>query len=411
MVRHDRLSDPNAEYTMRDLSGETLHLGSDGEIRDAEITDVQTTMVDGNYPWILVRVYTDAGVVGTGESYWGGGDAAIVDRMKPFLLGENPLDVDRLYEHLVQKMSGEGSISGKVISAISGVEIALHDVAGKLLEVPVYQLLGGKYRDTVRIYCDCHAGDEAEPAANADEAERVVEELGYDALKFDLDVPSGHGTDRVNRHLRAAEIEHKAEIVAAVTERVGDRADVAFDCHWSYGAGSARRLARELEPYDVWWLEDPIPPENHDVQQTVTQSTTTPVATGENVYRTHGIRRLLTEEAVDIVAPDIPKVGGLREGMKIANLADVFYVPVAMHNVSSPIGTMASAHLGAAVPNALALEYHSYQLGWWEELVEESELVVDGRMPVPDDPGLGLTLDLDAVRANLVDGAELFDEA
>ena len=411
MVRHDRLSDPNAEYTMRDLSGETLHLGSDGEIRDAEITDVQTTMVDGNYPWILVRVYTDAGVVGTGESYWGGGDAAIVDRMKPFLLGENPLDVDRLYEHLVQKMSGEGSISGKVISAISGVEIALHDVAGKLLEVPVYQLLGGKYRDTVRIYCDCHAGDEAEPAANADEAERVVEELGYDALKFDLDVPSGHGTDRVNRHLRAAEIEHKAEIVAAVTERVGDRADVAFDCHWSYGAGSARRLARELEPYDVWWLEDPIPPENHDVQQTVTQSTTTPVATGENVFRTHGIRRLLTEEAVDIVAPDIPKVGGLREGMKIANLADVFYVPVAMHNVSSPIGTMASAHLGAAVPNALALEYHSYQLGWWEELVEESELVVDGRMPVPDDPGLGLTLDLDAVRANLVDGAELFDEA
>jgi len=396
---------------MRDLSGETLHLGSDGEIRDAEITDVQTTMVDGNYPWILVRVYTDAGVVGTGESYWGGGDAAIVDRMKPFLLGENPLDVDRLYEHLVQKMSGEGSISGKVISAISGVEIALHDVAGKLLEVPVYQLLGGKYRDTVRIYCDCHAGDEAEPAANADEAERVVEELGYDALKFDLDVPSGHGTDRVNRHLRAAEIEHKAEIVAAVTERVGDRADVAFDCHWSYGAGSARRLARELEPYDVWWLEDPIPPENHDVQQTVTQSTTTPVATGENVYRTHGIRRLLTEEAVDIVAPDIPKVGGLREGMKIANLADVFYVPVAMHNVSSPIGTMASAHLGAAVPNALAVEYHSYQLGWWEELVEESELVVDGRMPVPDDPGLGLTLDLDAVRANLVDGAELFDEA
>jgi D-xylonate dehydratase len=411
MVRHDRLSDPNAEYTMRDLSRGTLGLGSGGEIRDAEITDVQTTMVDGNYPWILVRVYTDAGVVGTGESYWGGGDTAIIDRMKPFLLGENPLDVDRLYEHLVQKMSGEGSISGKVISAISGVEIALHDAAGKLLEVPVYQLLGGKYRDAVRVYCDCHAGDEAEPAADAAEAERVVEELGYDALKFDLDVPSGHETDRVNRHLRPAEIEHKAEIVAAVTERVGDRADVAFDCHWSYSAGSARRLARELEAYDVWWLEDPIPPENHDVQRTVTQSTATPIATGENVYRTHGTRRLLTEEAVDIVAPDIPKVGGLREGMKIANLADVFYVPVAMHNVSSPIGTMASAHLGAAIPNALAVEFHSYQLGWWEDLVEESGLIEDGRMAVPDKPGLGLTLDLDAVEANLVEGAELFDEA
>jgi L-alanine-DL-glutamate epimerase-like enolase superfamily enzyme len=157
-------------------------------------------------------------------------------------------------------------------------------------------------------------------------------------LKFDLDVPSGAGVDRPNRHLRPQEIEHKADIVEAVTAAVGDRADIAFDCHWSYAAGSARRLAEALEPYDVWWLEDPIPPENHDVQREVTQSTGTPIATGENVYRTHGTRRLLTEGALDIVAPDIPKVGGLREGMKIANLADVFYVPVAMHNVASPVG-------------------------------------------------------------------------
>ncbi|MFD1646852.1 mandelate racemase/muconate lactonizing enzyme family protein [Haloarchaeobius litoreus] len=411
MVHHDRLSDPNAEYTMRDLSGETLGLDADRGIRDAEITDVQTTMVDGNYPWILVRVYTDAGIVGTGESYWGGGDTAIVDRMRPFLLGENPLDVDRLYEHLVQKMSGEGSVSGKVISAISGIEIALHDAAGKLLDVPVYQLLGGKYRDEVRVYCDCHAGDEAEPESNADEAERVVEELGYDALKFDLDVPSGYEVDRAHRHLRQPAIEHKVEIVEAVTERIGDRADVAFDCHWSYGAGSAKRLAEALEPYDVWWLEDPIPPENHDVQRTVTESTSTPIATGENVFRTHGQRRLLTEEAVDIIAPDIPKVGGLREGMKIANLADVFYVPVAMHNVASPIGTMASAQLGAAIPNALAVEFHSYQLGWWEDLVAESDLIEGGRMTIPEEPGLGLTLDMDTVAEKMVDGEELFDEA
>jgi len=411
MVRHDRLTDPNAEYTMRDLSSETMELGNERDPRDVEITDVQTTMVDGNYPWILVRVYTDAGVVGTGEAYWGGGDTAIVERMKPFLVGETPLDIDRLYEHLVQKMSGEGSISGKVISAISGIEIALHDAAGKLLDVPVYQLLGGKYRDKVRVYCDCHAGDETEPESNAAEAERVVDALGYDAIKFDLDVPSGAEKDRANRHLRPREIEHKADIVAAVTEAVGDRADVAFDCHWSYTAGSARRLAAAVEPYDVWWLEDPVPPENHDVQQEVTTSTATPIATGENVYRTHGMRRLLTEGAVDIVAPDVPKVGGLREGMKIANLADVFYVPVAMHNVASPVGTMASAHLAAAIPNALAVEFHSYQLGWWEDLVAEDDLIQEGRMAVPEAPGLGLTLDMDAVAANMVAGEDLFDDA
>ena len=412
MVDHDKLRDPNAEYTMRDLSAETMGLTNPrGGVRDAEITDVQTTKVDGNYPWILVRVYTDAGVVGTGESYWGGGDTAIIDRMKPFLVGENPLDIDRLYEHLVQKMSGEGSISGKVISAISGIEIALHDAAGKLLDVPAYQLVGGKYRDEVRVYCDLHTENEADPQACAAEGERVVENLGYDAIKFDLDVPSGHEKDRANRHLRGPEIDHKVEIVEAVTEAVGDRADVAFDCHWSFTGGSAKRLADALEEYDVWWLEDPVPPENHDVQEQVTKSTTTPIAVGENVYRKHGQRTLLEPQAVDIVAPDLPRVGGMRETRKIADLADMYYIPVAMHNVSSPIGTMASAHVAAAIPNSLALEYHSYELGWWEDLVEEDDLIEEGRMEIPEKPGLGLTLDLDAVGEHMVEGETLFDEA
>jgi len=412
MVNHAKLRDPNAEYTMRDLSAETMGITSDrGGVRDAEITDVQTTMVDGNYPWILVRVYTDAGVVGTGESYWGGGDTAIIERMKPFLVGENPLDIDRLYEHLVQKMSGEGSISGKVISAISGIEIALHDAAGKLLDVPAYQLVGGKYRDEVRVYCDLHTENEADPQACADEAERVVENLGYDAIKFDLDVPSGHEKDRANRHLRNPEIDHKVDIVEATTERVGDKADVAFDCHWSFTGGSAKRLASELEAYDVWWLEDPVPPENHEVQEQVTKSTTTPIAVGENVYRKHGQRTLLEPQAVDIVAPDLPRVGGMRETRKIADLADMYYIPVAMHNVSSPIGTMASAHVGAAIPNSLALEYHSYELGWWEDLVEEDDLIEEGRMAIPEEPGLGLTLNFDAIEDHMVEGETLFDEA
>jgi len=405
------LRDPNAEYTMRDLSAETMGVRAKrGGGRDVEITDVQTTMVDGNFPWTLVRVYTDAGVAGTGEAYWGAGVPELVARMTPFLVGENPLDVDRLYEHMVQKMSGEGSIAGPTVSAIAGVEVALHDLAGKILEVPAYQLLGGKYRDEVRVYCDCHAGDEADPASNADEAERVVEDLGYDALKFDLDVESGAELDRANRHLRGPEVEHKAEIVREVTERVGDRADVAFDCHWSFSSGSAHRLADAVEEYDVWWLEDPVPPENTDVQREVTHATTTPVAAGENVYRVHGHRRLLEQQAVDVVAPDLPKVGGMRETQKIANLADAYYVPVAMHNVSSPVATAASAHVGAAVPNALAVEFHSYELDWWNELIE-GDLIDEGRIAVPEAPGLGVTVDLDAVDRHAVDGDAAFDPA
>ncbi|WP_254543942.1 mandelate racemase/muconate lactonizing enzyme family protein [Halomarina pelagica] len=402
------LHDPNAEYTMRELSSESMGLANDRGARDVEITDVQTAMVDGNFPWTLVRVYTDAGVVGTGEAYWGAGVPELVERMTPFVVGENPLDIDRLFEHLVQKMSGEGSIEGVTVTAISGIEIALHDLAGKLLDVPAYQLLGGKYRDSMRVYCDCHTEEEADPEACADEAERVVEDLGYDALKFDLDVPSGFEKDRANRHLRPGEIRHKAEIVERVTERVKDRADVAFDCHWTYTANSAERLARAIEDFDVWWLEDPVPPENHDVQREVTHGTTTPITAGENVYRKHGHRRLLEEQAVDIVAPDLPKVGGMRETRKIADMADTYYVPVAMHNVSSPIATMASAQVGAAIPNALAVEYHSYELGWWDDLVEET-VIEDGYIEIPEKPGLGLTLDLDAVEEHLVEGEELFD--
>ena len=404
------LRDPNAEYTTRDLSAEAMGATAPRGPRDVKITDVQTTMVDGNFPWTLVRVYTDAGAVGTGEAYWGAGVPELVERMTPFLVGENPLDIDRLFEHLVQKTSGEGSIEGVTVTAISGIETALHDVAGKLLEVPAYQLLGGRYRDDVRVYCDCHTEQGATAAACADEAERVVNELGYDALKFDLDVPSGHQMDRANRHLRPGEIRHKAEIVEAITERVGSRADVAFDCHWSYAAGSAKRLANAVEPHDVWWLEDPIPPENLEVQADVTDSTLTPIATGENRYRVTEHRRLLENGAVDIVAPDLPKVGGMRETRKIADAANQYYVPVAMHNVASPVGTMASAQVGAAIPNALAVEFHSYELPWWSDLIEES-VIENGYITVPEEPGLGVTLDMDAVAEHMVEGEELFDSA
>ncbi len=401
------LRDPNAEYTGRDLSATAMGLTADRGDRDVAITDVQTAMVDGNFPWTLVRVTTDAGVVGTGESYWGAGVPELIDRMTPFLVGENPLDLDRLVEHLIQKMSGEGSVEGVTVTAIAGIEIALHDLTGKLLEVPAYQLLGGKYRDAVRVYCDCHTANEADPEACADEAERVVEELGFDALKFDLDVESGHEKDRANRHLRPAEVDHKATIVERVTERVGDRADVAFDCHWAYSADAANRLAAAVEPFDVWWLEDPVPPENLAVQREVTTRTTTPIAAGENRYRASEHRQLIEDRAVDIVAPDLPKVGGMRETRKIADLANLQYIPLALHNVASPIATMAGAHLGAAIPNVLALEYHSYGLGWWEDLVEES-VIEDGRIAVPERPGLGVTLDLDVVADHLVDGETLF---
>lgn len=410
-IDHTSLRDPNLEYTFRDLSAETMELRSERSGgRDLSITDIQTVMIDGNFPWTLVRVYTDAGVSGIGESYWGAGVPELIARMKPYLVGENPLDLDRLYEHMVQRMSGEGSIAGPTVTAIAGIEIALHDIAGKVLGVPVYQLIGGKYRDSVRLYCDCHVHEEGKPAANAAEAKRVYDELGFDAMKFDLDVLSGFEKDRASRHMRTPEIQQKVAIVEQVVEEVGEHADIAFDCHWSYSAESAKRLAAALESYGVWWLEDPIPPENLAVQEEVTKSTRTPIATGENVYRKHGQRGLIERQAVDVLTPDLPKVGGIRETRKIADHAETYYIPVALHNVSSPVGTMASIQLGAAIPNLLAVEYHAYKLDWWADMVEEP-IIESGYAPVPERPGLGVTVDLDVLAEHLVDGETLFDEA
>ena len=178
-------------------------------------------------------------------------------------------------------------------------------------------------------------------------------------------------------------------------------------------AASRHRPRREdgaREEYDVWWLEDPVPPENLEVQEEVTKSTITPITAGENRYRVTEHRRLIESQAVDIIAPDMPKVGGMRETRKIADIANQYYIPVAMHNVSSPVATMASAHVGAAISNSLAVEYHSYELGWWEDLVEE-DVIVNGSITIPEEPGLGITLDMDAVEEHKVDGETVFDEA
>lgn len=387
---------------------------------DVEITDVQTTQVDGNYTWTLVRIYTDAGIAGTGEAYWGAGVNDLIHKGKKTLIGENPLHVDRLYSKLIGDLSGEGSLAGTTVTAISGLEIALNDLVGKIHGVPVHQLIGGTYRDEVRVYCDTHAGghsksidssdldDPYSPESYAVAAEGVVND-GFDALKFDLDATTRYEDDPHNRHLDKEAIEFKASLVKAVCEQVSDRANVSFDCHWNYAGDSAIRLAKAVEDYDVWWLEDTVPPENHDVQKKVTDATSTTICSGENVYRKHGTRRLIEEQAVDIIQPDLPKVGGIRETMKIADHADTYYMPLALHNVSSPIGTMAGVHVAAASPNFLAIEYHAREVEWWSDLVQE-DVIQNGYITVPDTPGLGLTLDLDTVEANMVEGETLFEE-
>ncbi|WP_134671756.1 mandelate racemase/muconate lactonizing enzyme family protein [Halorussus marinus] len=405
---------------MRDYSGQTANRRGD---RDVEITDIRTCVVEGNFEWNLIEVETDAGVTGIGEAYRGGGIPELVEYTKRFLIGENPLDVERIFRLIVQEMSGHGGTTGKVVTAASGIEIALWDAAGKLLDLPVYQLLGSKYRDEVRIYCDCHAGEAYEvedgatayadadaysPEAYAAEARRVVD-MGFTAVKFDLDLPGDNDPDPFNGRLTNEAIAHKRDIVAAVREEIGYDVDLAFDCHWDYSVESAKRLAYELEEFDLMWLEDLIPPENMAAQKEVTGATRTPVATGENRFRVHELTDLITDHGVDIATPDPTTVGGLAETMRVADRAEEHYVPVSPHNVCSPVGTMACVHLGAAIPNFDLLEYHALDVEWWDDLTTRDDpLIQDGYIEVPEAPGIGIELDESVAEDRRLDGTSGF---
>ncbi|WP_114577076.1 mandelate racemase/muconate lactonizing enzyme family protein [Saliphagus sp. LR7] len=391
--------------------------GSD--LRDVEITDVRTTRVESEFFWTYVRIYTDEGVTGTGEAVLGPKADEYVDFVRELLVGKNPLDIDARCTELFDRLSYLGGMSGIGVTAISAIDIALHDLAGKLLDVPAYQLLGGKHREDVRVYCDCHAGehlhagggeDAYRPEAYADAAEGVLDD-GFDAIKFDLDGLGRGDEDRRTKRLSARAVDYRREIVEAVTDRVGARADVAFDCHWSWNRDTVRRLASALEPYPVWWLEDTVPPENHDVQMEVTRASETTIAAGENVYRVEGARRLIENQGLDVLHPDVPKTGGMLETKKMADMAKAYYIPVALHNVASPLGTMASAHVGAATSNFMAVEYHARDLPWWDDVIKGGSIIEDGRIAVPDEPGLGVELDEDAVADRLAPGETVFEES
>lgn len=376
----------------------------------AEITDLSTTVIDGNFPWTIVTVETDEGVTGIGEAYPSPGVHEIItDYLRPVLVGENPTDVERLYNLMRASLSGRGSQQGVATIAISSIEIALWDAAGKLLDQPIYQLLGGKMREEVMVYADCHAGEAMvesaeegqreetyQPEAYARAARMAVDD-GFDLVKFDLDVPSGREFDTLSRHFDPPEIEHKRSIVEAVTDEIGHDAEVAVDLHWNFSPETAERLCRAVEPYDLAWIEDPLPPENTDAMRELKRRVDVTLLTGENRYGRHGFRDLIQEQAVDFLAPDVPKTGGIAETKKIADMAEAYYQALIPHNIGSPVATIATAHVGATIPNFVALEYHAREVPWWEELVVGDDLIRDGRIRVPDGPGLGIELDWDVV--------------
>jgi len=364
-----------------------------------KITDVRTALIRAHGLQLHVRIYTDQGLIGQGEATdAASGGVPLVAGFRRLLIGQDPLNIDLLWERIRTMGIFAGAQAGQYVAALSGVEIALWDLAGKALGLPIYQLLGGKMRDRIRLYCDSQTNLPENPGAK--EKIQQIKDLGFTAVKTDIDdALDPNRWDRVNWTASNAEIETMLRKVTFLRESFDKRVDLAVDMHGRYDLGSAKRVAAALEPFRLLWLEEPVPPENIDAMQDVRESTKTPICCGENLFLRHGFREVLEKRAADIIMPDLQKCGGLLEGRKIADMAHTYYVPVAPHCVVSPIGTMASCHVCAAIPNFLVLEWHWIpRLELWRSFVKEGDIIEKGFIGVPDRPGIGVEMNEEAAR-------------
>ncbi|MEK7755062.1 MAG: mandelate racemase/muconate lactonizing enzyme family protein [Acidobacteriota bacterium] len=375
-----------------------------------KITDVRTAFIGAHGAQLHVRVYTDQGLIGQGEATDAAvGGGAIIAGWRRLLIDKDPLNIEAIWEQIRTLGIFAGAQGGQYVTALSGLEIALWDLAGKAVGLPVYQLLGGKVRDRIRVYCDSAAHHPGEPGAKEKIAE--IQAMGFTAMKIDIDEAGDPSRwDRVNWTASNGEVDRMVKEVAFVRGLLDKRVDLAVDMHGRYDMGTAKRVAGELEPFKLLWLEEPVPAENVDAMRDVRQSTKTPICAGENLFLRHGFRELLEKRAVDIVMPDMQKCGGLLESRKIADMAHTYHVPVAPHCVVSPIGYMASCHVCAAIPNFLVLEWHWIQrLPLWRSFVKEGEIIEKGWVTVPDRPGIGVEMNEEAVRKAQLPNTPWFD--
>jgi len=385
-------------FGLRELSAAVQTATSPYRRPRLKITDVRTASLGA----LHVRVYSDQGLFGHGEAVDAvSGGAPIVAGFRNALIGQDPLNVEAIFERL--RVSGifGGAQAGQYVAALTAVEIALWDLTGKALGLPIYQLLGGKMRDRIRMYCDSGTDNRNDPRAKEFIAQII--EMGFTAAKIDIDNGADPARfDRVNWTANNAEIDHMIDKVAFMRESLPKTIDLAADMHGRYDVGTGKRVARELESFRLLWLEEPVPPENVDALRDVRESTHTPICCGENLYLRHGFRELLEKRAVDIIMPDLQKCGGLLEGRKIADMAHTYYVPMAPHCQASPMGTMASCHVLAAIPNALVLEWHwghpADRMARWKEYVKEGDIIQKGFVTVTDRPGIGLEMNDEAIQ-------------
>lgn len=395
-----------------------------------KVTDVRTMLLTGpdehgvggiarDWHVLLVRVDTDAGIHGLGESGNFAGDRELIRYCRDWLVGRDPLAINPFVRAMLYgglppydpQMSATATVTGAPIWSVSGIEMALCDIAGKALGTPVYNLLGGAFRDRIRVYLD-RSGvvDPTDLSSWRAMAQRVKDE-GFHDYKFDAEwIAPDLNRDPWNRQMRNDQVRATYERLAAVREVAGPDAEIALDGHMSFDVETAIRLAHALAPLDLKWFEDPVPIVNFDAQKRVRDESPIPICAGEMLVPDQ-FREMIDRGAVDIVHPDLLFVGGLHEGRKVADYADLNAIPLAIHNNGSAMNTIAEAHLAAASPNFIGLEYHFWDAKWVARVVrrEGVDLLDEhGFVQLTDAPGYGVEVDLDRARRYLAPGESLW---
>jgi galactonate dehydratase len=365
--------------------------GKIGNTGSMKITDIKTFLVGaGGRNWVYVKILTDQAIFGIGEAYSAGPDEAtikVIEDFKLWLVGQDPRNVQYLFDLMYNTTRFPGGLI--VNSAISGIEHALWDIAGKSAGVPVWALLGGRTRNKIRTYQSTGGGT---PQQAGENAKAMVEKYGYTALKMGIQAP---GDAPYNKSIRDT-VAH----VKAVREAVGPDVDIGVDVHAKFfEAQRAIRLGHAIEEFNPMWMEESIRTENFAAMKKVSDHVNIPLASGECNYMIHEFRPLLELQALDFVQPDICCCGGVLTLKKIAAMAEAQFIMVAPHNPMSPLATAVNVHFAASTPNFYILEYSAPDSGARKDVLKEPLMVKkDGYVEIPNKPGWGVELNEEAFK-------------
>ena len=380
------------------------------------ITDMRIAVVTrAPFRCPLIRIDTNQDICGYGEVRDGASERYAL-MLKSRILRQNPCNVERIFKRI--KQFGHHGRQG---GGVSGVEMALWDLAGKAYGVPVYQMLGGQYRDRVRLYADT-----PESRSSTSGLKKRIEQ-GFTFLKMDCGIKNIYGTPGAltfptkdtnwyGKHpFTAIQLSDKgaslmAERFAQARETVGWKIPIAADHFGHISVNSCIKLGKALQPYQLAWLEDMVPWEYTKMLKEIKNAIDIPLLTGEDIYLLKNFKPLIDEGAVDMVHPDLATAGGIMETKKIGDYSEQHGIAMAMHFAGTPVSFMANVHCAAATENFIALEHHSVDIDWWEDMVTgiEKPLHVDGFARVPEAPGLGIDLNLDVIKEHLGRNQELF---